>query len=93
MTRVVNLYKEHYDVYIGRAGMGEDGYFGNPFPNADRDRACDDFNEYLEVRTAEDPEYRRRVLGLRGKVLGCFCKPRRCHGDAYVAWLEKNNEC
>ena len=30
-TRVVNIRKEAYDVYIGRAGKGQDGYFGNPF--------------------------------------------------------------
>ena len=30
MTKVVNLYKEPYEVYIGRSGKGKDGYFGNP---------------------------------------------------------------
>ena len=30
-TRVVNIRKETCDVYIGRAGCGKDGYFGNPF--------------------------------------------------------------
>ena len=30
-TRVVNIKEEKYDVYIGRAGRGQDGYFGNPF--------------------------------------------------------------
>lgn len=30
-TRVVNIRKESCDVYIGRAGQGKDGYFGNPF--------------------------------------------------------------
>ena len=30
-TVVVNIYNEQFDAYIGRAGRGEDGYFGNPF--------------------------------------------------------------
>jgi len=30
-TIVVNINKEDFDVYIGRTGRGEDGYFGNPF--------------------------------------------------------------
>jgi len=30
-TVVVNINKEPFDIYIGRAGRGEDGYFGNPF--------------------------------------------------------------
>lgn len=31
-TKVVNIYKDKFDVYIGRPGKGNDGYFGNPFP-------------------------------------------------------------
>lgn len=31
MTKVVNIRKDDYDVYIGRAGKGEVGYYGNPF--------------------------------------------------------------
>jgi len=31
---------------------------------------------------------------LAGKTLGCFCKPKRCHGDFLVEqvkkYLEKN---
>lgn len=30
-TKVVNIFHEKCDVYIGRKGKGEDGYFGNPF--------------------------------------------------------------
>ena len=29
-TRVVNIRKEAYDVYIGWEGKGQGGYFGNP---------------------------------------------------------------
>lgn len=29
-TRVVNLRREPYDVYIGRAGRGHDGYHAKP---------------------------------------------------------------
>ena len=30
-TVVVNIHKEPFDVYIGRTGRGQDGYFGKPF--------------------------------------------------------------
>lgn len=30
MTKVVNIRKDDNDVYIGRAGKGQEGYFGNP---------------------------------------------------------------
>jgi hypothetical protein len=26
---------------------------------------------------------------LKGKVLGCFCKPKECHGDILVELVEK----
>lgn len=90
-TTVVNLHREPYDVYIGRAGHGHDGYFGNPFricPAVPRDKVLARFHAYFLERLAEDPEFRRRVLELRGKRLGCFCKPLACHGDVIAAWLD-----
>jgi len=99
MTRVVNLRREPYDVYIGREGHGEDGYFGNPFrvgavckrcrqlhPTAESLLPC--FREYFNARLGSDPEFYWRVWELRGKTLGCFCKPGACHGDVIVEYLE-----
>ena len=92
-TRVVNLYKHRYDVYIGRRGQGLDGYFGNPYRQDvdaanNRDTMVAAFKTYFLARVAADPEYRRRVLELKGKILGCYCAPRPCHGDVIVEWLE-----
>ena len=87
MTRVVNLRKEAFEVYIGRAGKGEDGYFGNPY-RGDREQAVEQFRAYFLRRVARDPVFRARVLELRGKTLGCFCKPLACHGDVIVEWLD-----
>src|SRR5438093_11987604 len=77
-TVVVNIYKEQFDVYIGRAGRGKDGYFGNPFPMANgisREDAVERFQRYFADRIEKDPEFKRRVLALKGKRLGCFCRP------------------
>lgn len=100
-TKVVNLRRERYDVYIGRArstGPNRDGYFGNPFvlPTtrarpADRAAAIANYRTYLERRVATDEAFRARVLELRGKTLGCFCKPAPCHGDELVAWIEAHS--
>lgn len=97
MTRVVNLRVHPYDVYIGRAGQGT-GYYGNPIRRGHecpvcgavhqapgRTIAC--FRVYFEYRMAHDPEFNARVLSLKGKVLGCFCKPGPCHGDVYAEYL------
>jgi Domain of unknown function (DUF4326) len=94
VTRRVSLKNgDDYDVYIGRAGHGEDGYFGNPFPVAVYGRrvALSKYEASFNARVVEDAEFRKRVLELRGKRLACFCKPREdCHGDIIIAWLEKN---
>lgn len=102
--RVVNLRTEAYDVYIGRAGKGHDGYFGNPFRvRSDRCAHCKQyhtnnaivvarFETWFVARIKSDPEFQRRVAALAGKTLGCFCKPAPCHGDiiaSYVNSLEK----
>lgn len=94
MTRVVNLFKEPYDVYIGRKGKGHDGYFGNPFRIVDGERGStkEKFTEYFNERIKTDILFKSRVLELKGKRLGCFCKqPHKevwCHGDVYVEYLE-----
>ena len=92
MTTVVNIHHgEAYDVYIGRKGKGHDGYFGNPdrlFPGYSRDEAIRRYHSYFLQRIATDPEFRRRVLELRGKRLGCFCSPKACHGDVIAAWVD-----
>jgi hypothetical protein len=98
-TRVVNMFAERYDVYIGRAGKGLDGYFGNPhrLPKKaspdDRARVLGQFATYFLGRIQGDADFRKRVLALRGKALGCFCAPAPCHGDIIVEWLKAHPAC
>lgn len=87
-TTVVNIYKEQYDVYIGRAGHGLSGYFGNPFSSKDRNKNIEDFRKYFYSRIRNDHEFRLNVHKLKGKVLGCFCRPQKpCHGDVIADYL------
>jgi hypothetical protein len=89
-TTVVNLRKDSYDVYIGRAGKGQDGYFGNPFPiipGEPRGSTLEKYKKYFHARLAFNPEFKNRVHSLKGKVLGCFCKPLPCHGDVIADYL------
>jgi len=91
MTTVVNIYKESYDQYIGRAGKGQDGYYGNPFrlqPGESRGSTIGRFQKYFYARLKADTEFRKKVHQLKGMTLGCFCKPNDCHGDVYVEYLE-----
>lgn len=98
-TRVVNLRRDPYDVYVGRAGHGHNGYFGNPCAAGRTCVVCGGvhdaggdtlvcFERYFDERIARDPEFKDRVLDLAGKTLGCFCKPKPCHGDIIAAWID-----
>lgn len=90
-TTVVNLRKTEFDVYIGRSGHGQDGIFGNPHSveKHGREQCISLFHEYFHARIKNDPEFRYRVHQLRGKRLGCFCKPKKCHGDIIAEYLNQ----
>lgn len=89
-TTVVNIKNSSYDQYIGRAGHGQDGYFGNPYRlNAEMNPGdtLNRYRKYFYDRLKNDPEFKDKVLNLKGKVLGCFCKPNECHGYIIAEYL------
>ena len=87
MTKVVNKYREAYDVYIGRPSI-----FGNPFSVKEygREGCIEKYREYFYKRIKEDVKFKEEVLKLKDKVLGCFCKPLACHGDVIKEYLDNN---
>lgn len=84
--RVVHCKREAYDVYIGRPGP-----WGNPFSHmpgtrarhrvASRSEAVERYREWL---LKQPTLLRRAKRELAGKVLGCWCKPKSCHGDVLL---------
>jgi hypothetical protein len=84
-------------VYIGRAGHGLGGEFGNPIALSKgnkRGSTLDLYRAYLEDRLKEDETFANKVKSLDGKVLVCFCKPERCHGDILAEYSRRlNNVC
>lgn len=97
-TRVENIYKYPEGpntVYIGRAGKGRNGYFGNPYPltrEEDRGKIIERYIEYFIEQITISKEFRERIEGLRGKVLLCFCFPKTCHGDIIAAYLNYDED-
>jgi hypothetical protein len=78
--------------YVGRAGHGLDGYFGNPYRlirDVTREQVLYAYAAYFARRMATDPEFRGRVEMLRDKVLVCFCSPLPCHADVIAEWLNR----
>ena len=90
MTKVVNLNKKIYDVYIGRPSL-----FGNPFSigkDDPRDVVIKKYKQYFLDRIKKDDKFKEEVLKLKDKTLGCYCKPSKCHGDIIAEWLDKEIE-
>lgn len=95
MTKIVNIKKEKYDVYIGRSNDPTKGYFGNPFSlsyfNYNRKQCLTWYAHYFLGRMLIDEYFRKKVEDLKDKTLGCFCKPLLCHGDIIATYLDTNN--
>ena len=86
MTRVVNLRKESFDVLISRPSK-----WGNPFiigKDGTRGEVIEKYKQWV----LEKPELLSQLKELRGKRLGCYCKPSPCHGDILVELIEKNGK-
>lgn len=95
-VEIVNYTRCKESEYIGRPSP-----LGNPFPigpNADRDVVCKHYEEWFQERIElNDPIVFHELLRLHriGRVkgvvrLGCFCKPKRCHGETIAHFLEHN---
>ena len=90
-TMVVNLHTASFSKYIGRGSR-----FGNKYR-----LGFDGSREVVIAKHKKDfyanPELQEAVWNeLKGKTLGCFCKPLACHGDTYIEYIRdrmrKNNE-
>lgn len=82
---VVHCKREPFDVYIGRPSR-----WGNPFSHKpgtlakyrvrSREEAVEAYGEWI----IRQPELMAALPDLAGKVLGCWCSPKACHGDVLV---------
>ena len=86
----VNLRSSQYDVYIGRAGKGKNGYWGNPFllgKDGNREEVLETYRAWFNKRVIADLQFKLKLEQLKGKRLGCFCSPQLCHGDVIAEYL------
>ena len=91
-TTVVHNKKEPYDVYIGRGSK-----WGNPFTHkqgtaarhivSTRDEAIAAYREYILNGNGKHLLY--DLHELKGRILGCWCKPLACHGDILAELADK----
>ena len=98
-------FKNPDNVYIGRHGrifIGggkpanrrlfhyQSSIWHNPFSIKDYglDRCLELYEQYIREKIEVDPET-YDLLSLKGKCLGCWCKPNRCHGDILLSLIDE----
>jgi hypothetical protein len=84
-TRVVHCKKEPFDVYIGRPSK-----WGNPFKIGIDGSRQEVIQKYKEMIIVDIELIKQIPLELKGKTLGCWCKPYPCHGDVLAELADKN---
>lgn len=95
-TKVVHHNKESYDVYIGRPSK-----WGNPYSHksdgtlakyvvSTRKEAIEGYRNYILF--GEGKHLMDDLHELKGKILGCWCKPKSCHGDILVELVDRYTE-
>ena len=81
--KVVNINTgAEFTVYIGRGSK-----WGNPFiigVDGTRKEVIAKYRKYL----LENKELLADIMSLDGETLGCYCKPKACHGDIIIETIE-----
>ena len=87
-TTIVNCSRDEYDVYIGRPSK-----WGNPFSHKPSSlaeikvatvfEAIDKYRDWIKTQQ----HLIDSLEELRGKRLGCWCRPKICHGDVLLELL------
>ena len=90
---IANVKTDQYDIYVGRGSK-----WGNPFSHlsdstakwkvSSRNEAIEKYKEWI----VEQPELMECIHELKGKVLGCWCKPKRCHAEILVNLANKEEK-
>lgn len=86
--KVVNkMHNKPFDLYIGRGSIWGNPYTSKPLANtraefqaSSKEESIRLYRKYLVERV----DLVKKIPELKGKVLGCYCKPSACHGDVLV---------
>ncbi len=89
-TTLVNVSRHGRD---GVEMIDRSTQFGNPFRlekdggDYTRESSVEAYREWFLEKIEDDPEFKQSVEALRGETLGCWCKPKACHGEVILAYL------
>lgn len=83
-------------VYIGRCHpmfwRGNQSVFANPYRigrDGTREEVIQKYRTYMEHCLETGKVTRQDLEALQGKILGCWCKPRPCHGDVILELMHE----
>ncbi len=79
--------------------VSDKGVWGNPVPIGKQCPVCNSihnvagdtlvcYESYLSNRLSGDVDFNIAFYLLKGKKLGCFCKPGPCHTDVMIKYLD-----
>lgn len=80
-----------YDVYIGRANKYLNlpaSKWGNPFvlkSEQGRQAVLEAYRKHILA----SPALLAALPELKGKILGCYCSPKKCHGEVLKDLLDQ----
>ena len=84
-TEVVHCRQELFDVFIGRPSE-----WGNPFMKDKHGSRAEVIQKY-RAWIVTQPRLMAKLPQLKGKILGCYCKPLACHGDVLAELADATN--
>lgn len=85
-TTIVNVKNSRCDIYCGRPSI-----FSNPYKigrDGTRNEVIEKYKNFFEKKIRGDETFREKILSLKGKKLGCYCYPLRCHLEVIVKYLD-----
>jgi hypothetical protein len=83
--KVVNLKTNSYDLYIGRENKTynlQKSKWANPYSL--KEYSLDECLKLYEKFIRTSGLY-NDLYELKDKTLGCWCKPKKCHGDVLIS--------
>lgn len=89
-TKIVSMRNgnKDFDIRIDRQSRWGNQHHMKNESVAERNRVCDENKKDLWRKIRNGSITLDELDALYGKVLGCWCKPKRCHGDDLVEAVE-----
>jgi hypothetical protein len=93
--------KDKKNVYIGRKGVvfidkkrfpENSSNFANPYKigqDGTREEVLVKYKNYILNKLENNEQLMKELASLKGKNLGCWCCPDKCHGNILLELIDK----